>query len=391
MRFDAALSACLLTTLATGVALAQQSTVQDSPRSAASSSPVAFVYVSRTNPKTVVDALSASANGTLTLVGEVPSANALNHLSVTRKHLFGIDGGSNIYSYSIAANGALKQVAITAAGKYIPDFDATAGGTELQIDESGSDLYVFLADKEQNVYLVSFKIESNGELQYLGKSYANGYASQLRFVQNNTFALSAECVILSESSTFVSFRAQTLVYRRESNGYLTYVDASQDEPAAKSPDQFCPWLAVNDSSDHLAVGYAAIDDNENTIDGYALGTFTASTQGKLSTTSSYENMPITTYPPQVMSISPSGKLLAVAGQGFYQFFHYNGGQAITKYAGPFEFQTHAVLAFGWDKSNHLYLLNDSALIPYSITPTSYKALKSYALFAPYKMIVLSLQ
>ena len=154
---------------------------------------------------------------------------------------------------------------------------------------------------------------------------------------------------------------------------------------------FVPWQAVSDSTEHLAVAFAAVDDNENTIDGYALGTLTANAQGKLSTTSGYENMPVTTYPPQVMSISPSGELLAVAGQGFYQFFHYNGGKPITNYAGPFFFQTHAVLAFGWDKSNHLFLLNDSALIPYTITPTSYKALAPYALFAPNKMIVLPLQ
>ena len=143
MKFAAVLSACLVTTLASGAALAQQPTLQASSGSAASKSPAAFVYLTRTNPTNVVDALSASVDGTFTFVGEVPSENQLNHLSVTRQHLFGIDSGSNIHSYSIAANGALKQVAITAAGQYISDFDATVGGGELQVDESGSDLYVF--------------------------------------------------------------------------------------------------------------------------------------------------------------------------------------------------------------------------------------------------------
>jgi len=41
-------------------------------------------------------------------VGSAPSQNAIYHLSVSKKFLFGIDIESNIYAYSIASNGALK-------------------------------------------------------------------------------------------------------------------------------------------------------------------------------------------------------------------------------------------------------------------------------------------
>jgi hypothetical protein len=49
--------------------------------------------------------------------------------------------------------------------------------------ETGSNVYAFLGDNQQNFYLASFKIESNGELEYLGKTSANAGVSQLRFVQ----------------------------------------------------------------------------------------------------------------------------------------------------------------------------------------------------------------
>jgi hypothetical protein len=389
MKHRALLSACLIATLATGVALAQPSAVQTSAQPAASTSPVAYVYISRDDPN-YVDAFAASASGTLTLLGGVSSPATLTHLTVTKKYLFGIDNGSNIYSYSIASNGTLKEVATTAAGKYIPDFSSTTSVSLLQTDETGSSLYAFLADTSQNYYLVSFKIESNGTLEYLGKAFANSFVSQIRFVQNNQFAVYPACVTTSENSTEVTFYAATLVYRRESNGYLTYVDTNLDAPEAKSPNQYCPEAAAGDPTDHLAVGYGTIVPSQNEIVGFALGTYTVSSQGKPSTTSDYENMPATGFAPAAMSISPSGAVLAVGGSEEYQFFHYNGGNPIKTYAGPFN-AGDQVRSLAWDKSNHLYMLTGSSVVPFNLTPTSYKELTPYPVLGPYSMIVLSLQ
>ena len=103
-----------------------------------------------------------------------------------------------------------------------------------------------------------------------------------------------------------------------------------------------------------------------------LGTFTANSQGKLSTMSTYENMVSTEFE-QVgtMSISPSGKLLAVAGynDGF-QLFHFNGSSPIKHYTGVLQ-ANHTFKQFGWDGANHLFATSyDGFLFVYTVTPTS---------------------
>jgi hypothetical protein len=389
MKHCALLSACLIA-LTTGVTVAQTAAVPAAAAKNSSKSPVAYVYISQNVPN-VIDALAASADGTLTLVNSLPVPQTLIHLTVTKKYLFGIDGQSNIYSYSIASNGALKAATTTVAGKYLSGFDPAYTQELLQTDETGSTVYAFLGDSQQNFYLLSFKIESKGELTYLGKAPAKLGTSQLRFVQNNKFAVFPLCVVTGQSSTFVSFYSTTVIYKRESNGYLTYVGNDQGAPEAQSPDQFCPGSTASGSTDHLAVGYEAIDPDQNTVDGYAVGTYTVSSEGTPSTKSNYTNMPAPGYSPDVLSISPSGEILAVGGSSYYQFFHYNGGNPITPYLGPFNLGNHAVRAFTWDKSNHFYALIDTAVIPFTVTPTTYKQLTGYPIYAPYSMIVLSLE
>src|SRR5580658_6661053 len=101
------LSFCLIATVSTGTALAQTSTNETE---AASSSPVAYVYVSR---PTHVDGFAVSSSGKLTPVPGSPfSGISVDHMSVTKKFLFGVgDDFQTIYSFSIASDGALKQVA----------------------------------------------------------------------------------------------------------------------------------------------------------------------------------------------------------------------------------------------------------------------------------------
>jgi hypothetical protein len=74
----------------------------------AASAPAAFVYVSA---KSGIYAFSAAANGKLTPVAGSPFKGQLTGMAVNGKYLFGAGAGFvNIFSYSIAANGALKQV-----------------------------------------------------------------------------------------------------------------------------------------------------------------------------------------------------------------------------------------------------------------------------------------
>jgi outer membrane protein assembly factor BamB len=73
-----------------------------------------------------------------------------------------------------------------------------------------------------------------------------------------------------------------------------------------------------------------------------------------------------------MKMSPSGKLLAVAGQEGLQIFHFNGADPITKYTGLLT--TDPVAQMFWDNSNHLYAISPTTgkLRVYTITPTSFE-------------------
>jgi hypothetical protein len=92
-------------------------------------------------------------------------------------------------------------------------------------------------------------------------------------------------------------------------------------------------------------------------------------EGKLTTKSTYENMPDYDVYPHTASISPTGKLLAVGGGYAFQLFHFNGSEPVTKFSPAIAVDDN-LLEFGWDKSNHLYSLSGSSLFVYTVTPTS---------------------
>jgi len=180
-----------------------------------------------------------------------------------------------------------------------------------------------------------------------------------------------------------------VVYERESNGFLSYLATSNDPPAAQDGYEYCAGLNASDPTDHVAIGftifYPAGDEEEP---GMALGTYTV--QGTPTTTSDYENMPVTSVDASAMGIDPTGKLLAVVGAGGFEVFHFNGADPITTYTG--EIKTNDADRFvAWDKNSHMYILTDHSVDIYNITPTSYSELKPWEFTAPYGMIVLSLQ
>ncbi len=76
-----------------------------------------------------------------------------------------------------------------------------------------------------------------------------------------------------------------------------------------------------------------VDNNGNYIGNTVLATYSANSQGVLTTKSTYENMPVVPdeWIAQALSISPSGKYLALAGDGV-QIYHLNGSSPITHFA-----------------------------------------------------------
>jgi hypothetical protein len=395
MKSSLSLSFCLVASISLGTALAQTSTTQAGEKAASSSSPVAYVYVTR---PTHVDGFAASSSGKLTPVPGSPFADiALSHLSVTKKFLFGAsDDESDIYTYSIASDGALKQVSEVDVHKY-GDNCYSVGPT--QLDSAGKTLYNddYNCDGNSDVFQ-SFKIEENGDLQYLATTYAAGedYALSAPVVLgNNKYAYVTGTYGGGEPGGFGSG------YKRESNGVLEYDQLSFGFPATKDPSDFyTPFLTVAaDATDHFAV--ALQDLSGDVIGPVVLASYTAGSDGKATTSSTYENMPSVTVGPQTMSISPSSKLLAVGGgvpscsdcgEPGFQVFHFNGSSPITHYTGVLQ-SGEKFVQFAWDSENHLYALSSTNLHVYEATSTEIKEVSGspYSIPEASSLIVLSLK
>ena len=101
----------------------------------------------------------------------------------------------------------------------------------------------------------------------------------------------------------------------------------------------------------------------------------ANSTGDITSTNTWENMPI----PAItnvsnMSMSPSGKVLALAGHPGLQLFHFNGAAPITTYSSVL-LPAINVDQLGWDNNNHLYALSYASqkLYVYAVTPTTITA------------------
>ncbi len=336
--------------------------------------PVAFVYATR---PTHVDGFAAASNGKLTPVPGSPfSTPGFLHLSVNKKFLFGFDG-TNIYSYAIASNGSLALAATTSAYQA----PGLCGGFEIYpmtLNAAGSILYLPEAVCPGNDQVIeSFKIESNGELSYLGESADSELQGPLTVLGNSKYAYAATCEPVNGSADWYPL---TATYTSESSGLLKINNDSFPMPPKyyPAPDWVCPDALAADPSDHLAMTEYAYDPNNGS--GYTpefIASYTADSKGNLTTKSTPKNMAQAEAGGNVLSISPTGKLLAVGGGDFgtgFQIFHFNGGEPITKFSGVLQPDNQDYFSgFGWDKTNHLFALDwGIGLYVYTVTPTSIK-------------------
>jgi hypothetical protein len=107
-----------------------------------------------------------------------------------------------------------------------------------------------------------------------------------------------------------------------------------------------------------------------------IGIYTADPLGNLVTTGTYLTMPADSIGPAPyygsydIQFSPSGKLLAVAGQNGMQFFHFDGISTVTPYTGVLV--NAPIYEFRWDNYNHMVAFEGATgiLHIYNVTPTS---------------------
>jgi hypothetical protein len=369
--------ACLVLTLCVEAALAQTSTVDS----------VAFVYVS-SNPngsEYQINAYAAAANGGLVPVAGSPFQADVQSMALNGKYLFGTNG-TDIYSFSIAPNGSLAEVASINAQQYN---GANCGGpAALFLDHSGTTLYdvdIYGNICANNAYQYFTIDNRTGALTYLGiTSEANeDFWVPLSFVGNNMYAYGSYCY---------HFDPALFGFQRNGDGTLTGLNINPPMPTAESGDFYCPYLSAEDPTNNLAVSVQELDGSTwKPVRAPQLATYAADNSGNLTTNSTFSNMPGTAVKSVTdIWMSPSGQLLAVGGTGGLQVFHFNGSNPITHYTGLLT--KDQIDQFFWDNANHLYAISRSAgkLYVFTVTPTSVRQVPGspYTIPNPQNIIVL---
>jgi len=345
-------------------------------------SPATFVYVS-SSPSSAIEQINAyavAADGALTPVSGSPFVENGAILAVDKKWLFASDT-VDIYSFTIAPDGALKQVSSINAQQLNGYNDG--GPVSLFLDRSGSTLYdedIYGNNGANNTYQFFQVNQSTGALSYLGAtgSASPEFETPLSFVGNNDFGYGASC--------YHGFQ-NIYGFQRSGNGTLTDMNLNPPIPAVPG-GAYCPYLAAADRFNHVAVSLTPTNDL-TVIGPTQLGVYTADDSGNLTTTSTAQNMPQAS--PIDMQASPSGRLLAVGQQSGLEVFHFNGPNPITAYTGLLT--TDEIDQVSWDNHNHVYAISYSAgkLYVFTVTPTSYSQAPGspYSIVNPENIAVLS--
>jgi hypothetical protein len=345
---------------------------------------VAYVYVQTTKGVNVYDATAA---GKLSLVKGSPFSTTGQMEGIDGKYLISV-GTDLLHTYTIESNGAV--------GKQASEIDtqsnsgAACGNTSglaSFLDHSGKYFYmqlsgIFNGGSVACVAWQSYEVQTSGALKFLGSIEYNGSeghdaTSTLgpTVSSNNKFAYG----IFPEFAGFSTTSFSTLT--RTSDGALQVTEnftekgPATDPNLANGPWAFFPSLVKADPASHLGVLLLPTNfppENNQVYGPYQLASYTINdATGAISSTNTWEKMPtpeITTI--SNMSMSTSGKLLAVAGTGL-QIFHFNGAAPITKYSAVL-LSAVKIDQLAWDNDNHLFALSyeTGKLYVYTVTPTS---------------------
>jgi 6-phosphogluconolactonase (cycloisomerase 2 family) len=344
-------------------------------QAASTSAPsVAYVYiVSRpaNASATEIDAYTASPNGKLTPLSGSPFQDNEAYLTTNGKYLFGTNSATpNIDSFAIGADGAPSYVTSTDYAQFDPDDCGSAGSAFT--DRTGAYLYplVFNGDCSNNYYQ-SYRInEGSGELNYLG-SVNGGAGSFMGIYLPATFIGNDEYAYSATNNGCMYYGVQG--FRRDANGLLAAADVTVTRPAP--PDGYSiyiPEFVSADPLNHVAFVLQAANPPGCQNNYAQLASFTADSEGNLTTTNNSANMPATLIQyVNDLKMSPSGKLLAVAGTNGVQVFHFNGANPPTAYT-PL-LTTDNINQMFWDNDNHLYGINQAGgnMHVFTVTPAAY--------------------
>ena len=205
----------------------------------------AFVYVV-SNPSgnnLAINAFSADSKGQLTPVPGSPFATNIRAIAANRNFLFGTDG-TNIDSFSIAANGALTQVSSINGLQSI--LGAERDDT-LFLDRTGTTLYAHLINDSKRLRVFQRR-PFRRSVASLGATDSGLGVSPLSFTGNNGTAYSTSCF---HGDTSLNF------FKRNNDGTLT---SPPFGPFIDSPDptHLCPETVAADSTNNLVIAFGPL-------------------------------------------------------------------------------------------------------------------------------------
>jgi hypothetical protein len=280
-----------------------------------------------------------------------------------------------LHSYKVSSTGAIgEQVSEINTQAYS---DAQCGAASAaELDHTGQYVYVLLNGSTINdrigcAALQTYEIaKTTGVLTFKGATNlgANNYPGVPTIAGNDIFSYTvtgvpSTCKLLLDA------------FQRESTGVIqsTVVERKDPTPEPNVWDGYLltPFM-TDDPTDHMALALQPTVGDDCEAGKYQLASYTVGSQGNLTSTNTWENMPTLAGLVYDILMSPAGKYLAVATGTGVQVFHFNGASPITPFTGIIGTSGY-IDHLGWDVWNHLYALNVSnKLHIYAVTSSGVK-------------------
>lgn len=279
-----------------------------------------------------------------------------------------------LHSYKVSSTGAIgEQVSQIDTQSYS---DAQCGSASAaKLDHTGQYVYVLLNGSTDNdrsgcAALQTYEIaKTTGVLTFKGATnLGNTYPGVPTIAGNDIFSYT---LTVSPSTCELVLQG----FQRESTGVLQPIVAEHKDPTPE-PNVWDGYLLsgflTNDPTNHLAMALQPTVGDACQAGKYQLASYTVGSQGNLTSTNTWENMPTLSGQINAMLMSLAGKYLAVATGPGVQVFHFNGASPITPLSGMVG-TSGSIIHLGWDVANHLYAWNVSnKLHVYAVTSSGVK-------------------
>jgi len=346
---------------------------------------VAYVYVASSpgnEEPNVIAGYSASSNGALTPIPGSPFQRNIGPMATNGQYLMGANARNyhpKIYTLQIGPNGALTYVTSTPC---VQMGNQCLAAFNLFFDRTGSDLYVMELNDSDQTNTASFTVDkSSGSLNYLGDAITGTLPNDsagTSFIGDNVYAY----LVSSDGCMYYTIDG----FQREASGLLNLINIKFNLPTPPpGVSTYYPDLTVADPNNNLAFLEQPTNAPECAAGPLQIAVYTVHAKGNIHTKSTYKDMPATLIKfPYDMKMSPSGQLLAVAGQEGLQVFHFNGSNPVTHYTNLIT--KDPISQMFWDNNNHLYAISNTAgeLLVFTITPTTHQKAQGspYAISGP---------